>query len=183
MISERCISCGTSYSAKMAKEFNHFGFCSFRCIPKKNRIVRRKKGEVTSEDLTAKWTKGIEENKKKYKKFIKKSERKKRRIEQLKRFVESKNEHRSKGNEFLFSPEWRRLRYLALRTYGPRCQLCGRDRSTVVIHVDHIKPRYHFPELALEISNLQILCEDCNLGKGSRFADDWRFNKDQQKQT
>jgi hypothetical protein len=26
----------------------------------------------------------------------------------------------------------------------------------------------------LNLSNLQTLCSECNLGKGSEFADDWR---------
>ncbi|MFC6439812.1 HNH endonuclease [Bowmanella sp. JS7-9] len=34
-----------------------------------------------------------------------------------------------------------------------------------MLHVDHVKPRAKFPELALDINNLQILCETCNLGK------------------
>jgi 5-methylcytosine-specific restriction endonuclease McrA len=42
------------------------------------------------------------------------------------------------------------------------------------LHVDHIKPRSKYPELEYEISNLQILCDDCNLGKGNRDEIDWR---------
>lgn len=33
-----------------------------------------------------------------------------------------------------------------------------------VIHVDHIKPRSTFPQLEMDINNLQILCVDCNMG-------------------
>lgn len=29
-------------------------------------------------------------------------------------------------------------------------------------HVDHIKPRIQFPELAMAASNLQVLCEHCH---------------------
>jgi hypothetical protein len=43
--------------------------------------------------------------------------------------------------------------------------------------VDHIKPIFTYPELALTENNLQVLCELCNLGKRHHFADDWRKPK------
>jgi 5-methylcytosine-specific restriction endonuclease McrA len=43
-----------------------------------------------------------------------------------------------------------------------------------VMHVDHIKPRSKYPHLALRESNLQVLCEACNLGKGNWDETDWR---------
>src|SRR5262249_39926358 len=39
---------------------------------------------------------------------------------------------------------------------------------------DHIKPRSKFPELELELGNLQVLCADCNLGKRAWDQTDWR---------
>lgn len=78
------------------------------------------------------------------------------------------------GDGFLRSFEWRRVRMQAIKKYGPRCQCCGASAPAVVIHVDHIKPRRIFPELALSLSNLQILCEDCNHGKGNWDMTDWR---------
>lgn len=66
---------------------------------------------------------------------------------------------------------WLKLRYAAIRKYGNKCLCCG---SREKIHVDHIKPRSKFPELTWEISNLQILCEKCNQGKGAKYIDDWR---------
>ena len=67
-------------------------------------------------------------------------------------------------------------RYKALRHSDGRCQLCGRSKRAdgVILHVDHIKPRSRFPELALDVANLQVLCEDCNLGKGNSDTVDWR---------
>lgn len=60
--------------------------------------------------------------------------------------------------------------------YGGRCMACGRCRKHhgVIIHVDHIKPRHRYPHLSLDFNNLQILCEDCNIGKGWRDMTDWR---------
>ncbi len=44
----------------------------------------------------------------------------------------------------------------------------------IPLHVDHIKPRSKYPDLALDINNLQILCESCNLGKGAWDETDFR---------
>lgn len=80
------------------------------------------------------------------------------------------------SEEFFTSREWRELRYKALEINGGACQCCGRSRKAhgVILHVDHIKPRSKYPELQLDISNLQVLCEDCNLGKSNKFCTDWR---------
>ncbi len=79
------------------------------------------------------------------------------------------------SKEFLESYEWRKLRMRVLQAYGARCQCCGRSSvDDVVIHVDHIKPRRKYPELALEFNNLQVLCHECNHGKGNWDETDWR---------
>lgn len=79
--------------------------------------------------------------------------------------------------DFYYSKEWRALRYRVLREYGARCQCCGATPETSKqVHVDHIKPRSKFPHLELEFSNLQVLCEDCNLGKSNIDDTDWRPN-------
>jgi hypothetical protein len=76
---------------------------------------------------------------------------------------------------FLRSYEWRRVRMQALKKYGNRCQCCGASPITgAVINVDHIKPRKLFPDLALTLENLQVLCADCNHGKGNWDMTDWR---------
>ncbi len=77
--------------------------------------------------------------------------------------------------DFYNSREWKTLRYEALLKYGPKCMVCNATRETgVQIHVDHIKPRSRFPELALDINNIQIACEPCNMGKGAWDQTDWR---------
>ena len=64
-----------------------------------------------------------------------------------------------------------------MRRHGGACQCCGATRSAgAQIHVDHIKPRSKYPELELDIENLQVLCGDCNLGKSNKYIDDWRYN-------
>ncbi len=67
---------------------------------------------------------------------------------------------------FYESPDWKSTREVALARYGPVCQCCGASRADgSAIHVDNIKPMSKFPHLALDLSNLQVLCEECNLGK------------------
>lgn len=87
-------------------------------------------------------------------------------------------ERKSNGGEFTFfnSAKWQRLRYQVLLASNGCCVLCGRSTREhgVILHVDHIKPRSRFPNLALERSNLQVLCGDCNLGKSNRDTTDWR---------
>lgn len=80
------------------------------------------------------------------------------------------------GDEFYKSQEWLRLRYRVIKKYGGECMACGRSRKRhqVVIHVDHILPRSKFPRQALSFENLQILCEDCNIGKSNIDSTDWR---------
>jgi hypothetical protein len=80
-----------------------------------------------------------------------------------------------KHNDFLSTYEWRKVRMEALKLYGPVCMCCGASPATgAVMNVDHIKPRALFPQLALDINNLQILCGDCNHGKGNWDMTDWR---------
>jgi len=87
-----------------------------------------------------------------------------------------KRTYATSNGSFYESDEWRELRYQAIKENGARCQCCGRSPQNhgIVLHVDHIKPRSKFPELELSASNLQILCEDCNIGKKNHDTIDWR---------
>ena len=40
--------------------------------------------------------------------------------------------------------------------------------------VDHIKPRSRYPALELTLTNLQVLCNDCNMGKSNDDETDFR---------
>jgi len=80
---------------------------------------------------------------------------------------------------FYLCREWRELRYRALATYGNKCQCCGAGpEDGAKIHVDHIKPRSTHRHLQLEFSNLQILCDSCNMGKSNLDSTDWRERMD-----
>jgi len=83
---------------------------------------------------------------------------------------------RDKKSGFFNSMEWKRLRATVLEQQGAACQCCGRTHKdyNVILHVDHIVPISKDWERRLDITNLQVLCEDCNIGKGNRFQTDWR---------
>ena len=81
--------------------------------------------------------------------------------------------------------QWRLLRYQALRRAGGRCECCGAtpQSSGEPLHVDHIKPKSIHPDLALELSNLQVLCADCNIGKGNWDETNWRAMREEERAT
>jgi hypothetical protein len=70
---------------------------------------------------------------------------------------------------------WRHLKSDALHRWGSSpCACCGTDLLGKEKHVDHILPRSKYPHLALKLSNLQVMCRECNLHKGNRHAVDFR---------
>jgi 5-methylcytosine-specific restriction endonuclease McrA len=80
------------------------------------------------------------------------------------------------ADSFYRSQRWRNLRYQAFLRYGRVCALCKRtpEVNGVVLHVDHILPRSKYPGQQWNLENLQILCEDCNIGKGATDKTKWR---------
>ena len=76
---------------------------------------------------------------------------------------------------FYASAEWKRLSYRAKLKYGRRCMCCGAGPSQgAVINTDHVKPIRKHWRLRLDMDNLQVLCADCNIGKGSWDETDFR---------
>jgi len=73
---------------------------------------------------------------------------------------------------FYQSYEWRRLRYQTLLQQGRKCACC--QTSEGEMHVDHIKPLRLFWHLRLDPKNVQVLCRECNHGKGNWDQTDWR---------
>jgi hypothetical protein len=83
-----------------------------------------------------------------------------------------RKKEKDKFYKFYHSYEWHRLRYSVLKEYGRKCMCCGETTGTM--HVDHIKPLRQHWELRLDRSNLQVLCDDCNHGKGNWDTTDFR---------
>lgn len=73
---------------------------------------------------------------------------------------------------FVRTEQWKKLRSQAIDKYGRKCMKCGSEDD---VQVDHIKPKSLYPELALALDNLQILCWSCNKAKGkSDNGEDYR---------
>ena len=84
---------------------------------------------------------------------------------------------KAKSDKFYASWEWKKARYEALQIHGRQCMCCGWTPSAGVsghLCVDHIKPRSKHPSLALDVGNLQVLCNSCNMGKSNVHEDDFR---------
>ena len=94
----------------------------------------------------------------------------------IENIVSTAKAKKSVGPNFSKSVAWKAVRFEALKASNGGCCLCGRSNREhgVILHVDQIKPKSKWPELALTLSNLQVLCEDCNMGKGNRDDTDWR---------
>jgi 5-methylcytosine-specific restriction endonuclease McrA len=76
---------------------------------------------------------------------------------------------------FYSSPEWSKLRDNVITKRGTRCAQCGRQiRRKTDVTVDHILPRSKHPELALEETNLQVLCRSCNSTKSDSILEELR---------
>lgn len=85
------------------------------------------------------------------------------------------------SNDFLKTYQWRSLRQKVIRNNQKRCSCCGiapDKNNSIYLCVDHILPRKTHPELALSIDNLQVLCNECNHGKGNKDSTDWRSKAD-----
>ncbi len=77
---------------------------------------------------------------------------------------------------FYNSGAWKSLRIDALHKCNHECQRCKRlgrvtidtneknknDRKKIQLIVHHIKELEHYPELALELDNLEVQCVDCH---------------------
>jgi 5-methylcytosine-specific restriction endonuclease McrA len=96
----------------------------------------------------------------------------------IRRILEERR--RRKWAEFVCSPaffkyrKWLYVRHDALAANDGCCCCCGHGKwDGKVLNVDHIKSRKTHPHLALKLWNLQVLCEDCNIGKANEDHD-WR---------
>lgn len=81
-------------------------------------------------------------------------------------------EQRLAYQRFYGTPEWKNLRAKFISQERQRvgrltCSICGYLVGSDIT-VDHIKPRSHYPELALSIKNLAIAHRSCNSAKGAK---------------
>ncbi len=70
---------------------------------------------------------------------------------------------------FYLTADWRYVRKQVIERDGHVCGCCKLQiQDFNELTVDHIRPRSKYPELALVLSNLQVLCRRCNSSKGVR---------------
>lgn len=88
-------------------------------------------------------------------------------------FTRAREGYRPKtpSKRFEESKEWKELTIQAKHLYERACHKCGSKRR---LTVDHIKPKSRYPELSLDIDNLQILCWPCNKIKSYIDETDYR---------
>lgn len=77
---------------------------------------------------------------------------------------------------FYRSRAWKALRYSALRANREKhgrltCEACGSTDGP--FHGDHRVPLSKDWSRRLDPSNIQIMCEACNMGKGNTDSIDW----------
>lgn len=89
--------------------------------------------------------------------------------------------HKIERENFYRSWDWKQARYGVLQKHGPVCMCCGATRGDITmdgvpvkIVVDHIKPLSKRWDLRLDPANLQVLCEECNMGKSNVDETDFR---------
>jgi 5-methylcytosine-specific restriction endonuclease McrA len=70
---------------------------------------------------------------------------------------------------------------VVLKREGHRCQSCGATPNDTTVGgakvrlvVDHIIPISRRWDLRLDPTNLQVLCDECNMGKGNWDVTDYR---------
>jgi len=89
-----------------------------------------------------------------------------------------KKKYRVSSESFYLSIEWVLLTKKIRKIFENNCMKCGRGGKT---HIDHIFPRSLYPDLELDIHNLQILCEKCNIEKSNKNTVDYRTMEHKQK--
>ena len=82
--------------------------------------------------------------------------------------VKAKYEPRAEFNRWRKSQDgqlWKKQQY---QKQKDTCAICNQKIMLKGSHIDHIKPLSIYPDLALDISNLQITCWQCNIYKGDK---------------
>lgn len=75
-----------------------------------------------------------------------------------------------------YSKDFRKLRLEVFTRDGEICGKCGAiPEKGTSLTIDHIKPVSKYPELGLDIDNLQVLCWECNQGKSNKHNTDYRI--------
>lgn len=69
----------------------------------------------------------------------------------------------SEADKFYSSSAWKEVRTAAFKRDDWTCQDCLKRGGR--LEANHIKPRSKFPDLKLELTNIETLCKKCHDGK------------------
>lgn len=87
-----------------------------------------------------------------------------RACELLKALTQAYRQSELESPDFYHSEAWKWTRLRLLKKTRPKCAHCGR-RGSAILTIDHIIPRDVRPDLALETSNLEVICYTCKSRK------------------
>lgn len=82
--------------------------------------------------------------------------------------IDRKYEPRREFERWRNSTEGKRWKQQQWQKQSGCCANCHSQVELFGSHIDHIKLLSRYPQLALDPSNLRILCPNCNLHKGSQ---------------
>lgn len=148
-------------------------------VPKPYKPTRKNKPKLSREERAARSRAGHERKLARDAAFVARAEARMLKHKGEKPAAPKKSSKQRKWTFYKSAP-WLALRAKVYEKYSGKCCLCGRSHrhDGVKIHADHIKPRSKYPHLELVEDNIQLLCEDCNLGKSNRYSTDWRPSLD-----
>ena len=93
-------------------------------------------------------------------------------------FLQHQAEHapaRPATTNFYLSRAWRELRYKALKLHGGAVSAAASARHPATRFMSIISNHAaSSPNSPCALDNLQVLCDDCNLGKSNKDQTDWR---------
>jgi 5-methylcytosine-specific restriction endonuclease McrA len=85
------------------------------------------------------------------------------------REIDRKHDPRQKFERWRGSKDgkqWKKEQYIKQNGF---CALCPHPIALHGSHIDHIQPISLSPDLAVEVTNLRLLCPPCNSSKGNKI--------------
>ena len=112
------------------------------------------------------------------------SEEAKQKMIASKKWKKQSEEHKRKNREANSWEKWNKRQWWkiiywkkqALKRDDYNCKKCWLREPEIMV-VDHIKPKSIFPELSIDINNLQTLCPNCHARKTIKEKKQWYDRK------